>query len=162
MLVKGATGGTPTGTHHCLWGDRPWDVKYCKLRREISLTIFSCDQAALWMVQSVCLPIFPSVCLYVCHTFWQCSCHNIVIKFSKVITIDKSDTHAKGQDQRSRPQSLKPNLAVSGLWNNAQNLLGLGRSDLFFKVIRQISRSQGTKKSQILTRTASFWIVTLV
>ena len=31
--------------------------------------IFSCDQAALWLVQSVRPSIRPSVCLSVCHTF---------------------------------------------------------------------------------------------
>ena len=30
---------------------------------------FSCDQAALWMVQSVCPSVRPSVCPSVCHTF---------------------------------------------------------------------------------------------
>ena len=64
------------------------------------LYIFSCDQAALWMVQSVCL----SVCLSVRLSgtpFWLCSHHHIIMKFSVVITNDKSDVHAKGQGQRS-------------------------------------------------------------
>ena len=34
-----------------------------------SRRVFSCDQAALWMVFSVRLSVYPSVCLYVCHTF---------------------------------------------------------------------------------------------
>ena len=59
---------------------------------DISLPpIISWDQAALWMVQSVCLP----VCLSVSHT--------ILTMFpSGVITNDRSDIHAKGQDQRSK------------------------------------------------------------
>ena len=63
--------------------------------------IFSCDQAALWMVQSVrpsvCLSVRPSVT-----PFWLCSHHPIIMKFSGVITSDKSDVHAKGQGQRSK------------------------------------------------------------
>ena len=48
-----------------------------------------------------------SVCLSVCLSvtpFWLCSHHRIVMKFSGVITNDKSDVHAKGQGQRSRSQ----------------------------------------------------------
>ena len=51
---------------------------------------FSCDQAALWMVQSVCPSVTP---------FWLCSPHRII---TKVITNDKSDIHAKSQGQRSK------------------------------------------------------------
>ena len=62
--------------------------------------------------------ISPSVCLSVClpvTLFWQCSSHLIIMKFSGVITIDKSDVHArvKARGQRSRSQRSKPNLAVS-------------------------------------------------
>ena len=67
--------------------------------------LVSCDQAALWMVLSVC----PSVTL-----FSLCSHHRIIMKFSGVITNDRSEIHAKGQGQRSRSQRSKPNLAVSG------------------------------------------------
>ena len=90
----------------------------CANDRELAIythtVIFSCDQAALWMVQSVC----PSVCLSVCLSvtpFWLCSHHPIIMKFSGVITSDKSDVHAKGQGQRSRSQRSRPNLTVSGL-----------------------------------------------
>ena len=38
-----------------------------------------------------------------------------IMKFSGVITNDKSDVHAKGQGQRSRSQRSTPNLTVSGL-----------------------------------------------
>ena len=76
--------------------------------------VFSCDQAALQMVFSVC----PSVCLSVCLSvtpFWLCSHHHIIMKFSGVITNDQSKVHAKGQGQRSRSQRSQPNLTVSGL-----------------------------------------------
>ena len=79
-----------------------------------SYTIFSCNQAALQMVFSV----RPSVCLSVrlsVTPFSPCSHHRIIMKFSGVITMVKSDVHAKGQGQRSRSQRSTPNLAVSGL-----------------------------------------------
>ena len=78
--------------------------------------IFSCDQAALWMVLSVLLSVChtflaatkqlyewfsPSVCPSVT-PFSPCSHHRIIMKFSGVITNDKSGVHAKGQGQRSR------------------------------------------------------------
>ena len=47
--------------------------------------------------------------------FSPCSHHRIIMKFSGVITMVKSDVHAKGQGQRSRSQRSTPNLAVSGL-----------------------------------------------
>ena len=55
---------------------------------------------------------FPSVRLSVT-PFWLCSHHRIIMKFSGVITNDKSDVHAKGQGQRSKVK-VTPNLAVSG------------------------------------------------
>ena len=79
--------------------------------------IFSCDQAALWMVfsvrLSVCLSVCPSVCLSVCPSvrlsvcpsvtpFWLCSHHRIIMKFSGVITLDQGKVYAKGQGQRSK------------------------------------------------------------
>ena len=53
-------------------------------------SLFSCDQAALWMVFSVRL----SVCLSVT-PFWLCSHHRIIMKFSGVITKDQGNAHAK-------------------------------------------------------------------
>ena len=58
-------------------------------------SIFSCDQAALRTLLSV----RPSVCRSVT-PFSLCSSHRIIMKFLGVITIDKSDVHAKGQGQR--------------------------------------------------------------
>ena len=49
------------------------------------------------------------------------------------------------------------------LWNDAQSLKQHRRGALlFFKVIRQISRSHEIKKLQILTRIDCFWTVTSV
>ena len=82
---------------------------------KLCFTIFSCNQAAIKTLPSVC----PSIRLYLRPSvtpFWQCSCHGIILKFSGVITIDKRDIHAKGKGQRSRSQRSRPNVAISGLW----------------------------------------------
>ena len=130
--------------------------------------VFSCDQAALWMVQSVrlsvCLSVCPSVCLSVT-PFWLCSHHHIIIKFSGVITSDKSDVHAKGQGQRSkvkvtevttqlyRFRTVTPVWIHVWWWNDAYSLIMLRRGALlFFKVICQISRSHGSKNRRIWPR----------
>ena len=70
-----------------------------------TINLFSCDQAALWMVFSVRLSVCPFVCLSVCPSvtpFWLCSHHRIIMKFSGVITTDQGKVHAKGQGQRSK------------------------------------------------------------
>ena len=60
-----------------------------------------------------------SVCLYICLSvtpFSLCSHHCIIMKFSGVISKDRSDVHAKGQSQRSKVKVTRsnPHLAVSG------------------------------------------------
>ena len=95
----------------------------------------------------------PSVCLSVT-PFWLCSHHRIIMKFIGVITNDKSDVHAKGEGQRSKVKVTEVNTQLSRFrtvipvsihiwwWNDAQSLMMLRRGALlFFKVIRQISRS---------------------
>ena len=82
--------------------------------------VFSCDQAALWMVFSVRLSVCPSVRLSVCPSvtpFWLCSHHRIIMKFSGVITLDQGKVHAKGQCQRSKVKvtEVTTQIFVSGL-----------------------------------------------
>ena len=126
--------------------------------------IFSCDQAALQMVFSVCLSVCPSVCPSVT-PFWLCSHHRIIMKFSGVITSDKSDVHAKGQDQRSKVKVTKVTTQLYRFrtvtpvwihiwwWNDAYSLIMLRRGALlFFKVICQISKSHGSKNRRIWPR----------
>ena len=116
-------------------------------------TIFSCDQAALQMVFSVCLSVAP---------FWLCSHHCIIMKFSGVITNDKSKVHAKGHGQRSKVKVTEVTTQLNRFrtvtlvwidiwwWNDAYSLMLLRRGALlFFKVIRQISRSHGSKNRGI-------------
>ena len=126
--------------------------------------IFSCDQAALQMVfsvrLSVCLSVRPSVT-----PFWLCSHQRIIMKFSGVITNDQSKVHAKGQGQRSkfkvtevttqlnRFRTVTPVWIHVWWWNDAYGLMLLRRGALlFFKVIRQISRSHGSKNRRIWPR----------
>ena len=93
--------------------------------------IFSCDQAAIWLVQSVCLSVRPSVCLSVT-PFSPC----IIMKFSGVITNDQSDVHAKGQGQRSKVKVTEVNTQLNRFrtvtpvwihiwwWNDAYSFQG--------------------------------------
>ena len=87
------------------------------------------------------------------------------MKFSGVITSDKSDVHAKGQGQRSkvkvtevttqlyRFRTVTPVWIHVWWWNDAYSLIMLRRGTLlFFKVICQISRSHGSKNHQIWPR----------
>ena len=88
--------------------------------------IFSCNQAALWMVQSVRL----SVCLSVCHTF--------LTSMQKV--------KVRGHDPTFRFRTVTPVWIHIWWWNDTYSLMLLRRGALlFFKVIRQISRSHGAK-----------------
>ena len=161
------------------WCSLAWISKdiYYKVWDEITYpfpnwNIFSCDQAALQMVFSVCL----SVCLSVCPPvrpsvrlsvtpFSPCSHHRIIMKFSGVITMVKSDVHAKGQGQRSKVKVTEVNTQLSRFrtltpvwihiwqWNHAHSWKQHRRGALlFFKVIRQIWRSYGSKNRWIWPR----------
>ena len=99
---------------------------------------FSCDQAALRTLLSICPSVTP---------FWQCFCHRI-LKISRVITIDRRDVHAKGQGQKRCPivlQGHPSNFKVTRL----KKVVNFDpnwafpdcNSSLFFEVIHQISRS---------------------
>ena len=110
----------------------------------------------------------PSVCLSVCLSvtpFSPCSHHRIIMKFSGVITMVKSDVHAKGQGQRSKVKVTEVNTQLSRFrtltpvwihiwqWNHTHSWKQRRRGALlFFKVIRQISRSHGSKNRRIWPR----------
>ena len=137
-------------------------------RMVIVLMIFSCDQAALWMVFSVCPSVRLSVCLSVCLSvtpFWLCSHHRIIMKFLGVITKDQGKVHAKGQGQRSKVKVTEVTTQLNRFrtvtpvwihiwwWNDTYSLMLLRRGALlFFKVIRQISRSHDAKNRGIWPR----------
>ena len=113
---------------------------------------------------SVRLSVRPSVRLSVT-LFWLCSHHGIIMKFSGVITNDQRKVHAKGQGQRSKVKVTEVTTQLSRFptvtpvwihiwwWNDAYSLMLLRRGALlFFKVIRQISRSHGSKNCWIWPR----------
>ena len=113
-----------------------------------------------WYFPSVCPSVRPSVT-----PFSPCSHHRIIMKFSGVITMGKSDVHAKGQGQRSKVKVTEVNTQLSRFrtltpvwihiwpWNYAHSWKQHRRGALlFFKVIRQISRSHGSKNCRIWPR----------
>ena len=138
-----------------------------KVREQCTYSsVFSCDQAA---GRSSMYGIFcPSVCLSVCPSvtpFWLCSHHRIIMKFSGVITKDQGKVHAEGQGQRSKIKvtevtnqlncfrTVTPVWIHIWWWNDAYSLIMLRRgAQLFYKVIRQISRSHGYKNRRIWPR----------
>ena len=134
----------------------------------INHPIFSCDQAALWMVQSVCLSVCLSVRLSVT-PFSLCFHHRIIMNLSGDITNDRSDVHAKGQGQRSKVKVTEVKTQLNRFrtvtpvwihiwwWNDAHSLMLLRRGALLcFKVICQISRSHGSKNRRIWPRLGVF------
>ena len=117
-----------------------------------------------WFTPSVCLSVRVSVRLSVT-PFSPCSHHRIIMKFSEVITMVRSDVHAKGQGQRSKVKVTEVNTQLSRFrtltpvwihiwqWNHAHSWKQHRRGALlFFKVIRQISRSHGSKNCRIWPR----------
>ena len=65
-----------------------------------------------WFSPSVRPSVRPSVCLSVT-PFSPCSYHRIIMKFSGVITMVRSDVHAKGQGQRSKVKVTEVNTQLS-------------------------------------------------
>ena len=126
--------------------------------------IFSCWPSSSMngiFCPSVCLSVCPSVCLSVT-PLWLCSHHRIIMKFSGVITKDQGNVHAKGQGQRSKVKVTEVTTQLNRFrtvtpvwihiwwWNDTYSLMLLRRGALmFFKVIRQISRSHGSKNCRI-------------
>ena len=117
-----------------------------------------------WYFLSVCPSIRLSVCPPVT-PFWLCSHHRIIMKFSGVIIQDQGKVHVKGKDQRSevkvtevttqlnRSRTVTPVWIHMWWWNYTYSSMLLRRGALlFFKVIRQISRSHGAKNRQIWLR----------
>ena len=117
-----------------------------------------------WYFLSVRLSVCMSVRLSVT-PFWLCSHHRIVMKFSGVITTDQGNVHAKGQGQRSKVKVTEVTTQLSRFrtvtpvwihicwWNDIYSLMLLRRGALLFcKVIRQISRSHGSKNRRIWPR----------
>ena len=109
-----------------------------------------------WYFLSVCPSVTP---------FWLCSHHRFIMKFSGVITKDQGKVHGKDQGQRSkvkvtevttqlnRFRTVTPVWIHTWWWNATYSLMLLRRGALlFFKVIRQISRSHSAKDCRIWPR----------
>ena len=122
--------------------------------------IFSCDQAAIWLVQSVCPSVRPSVRLSVCpsvrHTFltmFSSSYHHEIFRsyyqWQKWRPCKRSRskvTVTEVTTRFNRFRTVTPVWIHIWWWNDAYSLIMHRRGALlFFKVIRQISRSHGSK-----------------
>ena len=127
--------------------------KWISLKEICSLFFFSCDQAALWMAQSVRPSVCPSVCLS--HLFnyvpMASSHHHEIFRsyyqWQKWCPCKRSRSKVKVTEVMtplSRFRTLTPVWIHIWRWNDAQSLMLLRRGALlFFKVIRQITRSHG-------------------
>ena len=96
----------------------PMATKWCT-KLQVALKrcpiVFSCDQAALWMVQSVRPSVRPSVCLS--HLFDYVPIILSSWNFQELLPVTKvtSMQKVKVRGQRSRSQRSQPNFTVSGL-----------------------------------------------
>ena len=111
------------------------------------------------------LSVFLSVCPSVRHTFltmFPSSYHHEIFRSYHQ---DQGNVHAKGQGQRSKVKVTEVTTQLSRFrtvtpvwihiwwWNDTYSLMLFRRGALlFFKVIRQISRSHGAKNRQIWPR----------
>ena len=146
-------------------------VVHCFISTIRNTQLFSCDQAALWMVQSVrpsvrpsvCLSVRPSVCLSVCHTcltMFPSSYHHEIFRsyyqWQKWRPCKRSRSEVKVTEvttQFNRFRTVTPVWIHIWWWNGTYSLMLLRRGALlFFKVIRQISRSHGAKNRRIWPR----------
>ena len=129
---------------------------YFMIHRKVVVIVYGCVPLKNWGFLAVTKQLYewssPSVCLSVrlsVTPFWLSSHHHIVMKFSGVITNDKSDVHKKGQGQRSKVKVTEVNTKLNRFrsvtpvwihiwwWNDAYSLMMLRRGALlFFKVIR--------------------------
>ena len=120
-------------------------------------SLFSCNQAALRLVQSVCLSIPPSVCpsVHRSHLFHYVPIIISSCNFQELLPLTQVMSMQKVKVKRSMSQRSKPNLAISGpllhefTYGNEMMYrawCGIRKGALLsFKVIHQISRSHETK-----------------
>ena len=143
-----------------------WDYgqqKSAKQLRYQRFQVFSCDQAALWMVQSVCPSVRLSVRLSVCHTFstmFPSSYHHEIFRsyyqWQKWRPCKRSRSKVKVTEvttQLNRFRTVTQVWIHIWWWNDVYSLMMLKRGALLFlKVMRQISRSHSSKKRRIWPR----------
>ena len=146
MVGAAPTGDAPTTSE---WSTILLPTKMQLILEVWGHIIFSCDQAALQMVFSVCLSVRLSVCPSVrlsVTPFWLCSHHCIIMKFLGVITNDERKVHAKGQGQRSKVKVTEVTTQLNRFWtvtpvwihiwwwNDAYSLMLLRRGALLSSV----------------------------
>ena len=145
---------------------KPWwhfGMQTCKGSVLGSFGIFSCDQAAIWLVQSVCPSVCPSV--RPSHLF-----HHVPIivsswNFQELLPWIEVTSMQKVKVRGQRVKVTEVNTQLSSFrtltpvwihiwqWNHAHSWKRHRRGVLlFFKVIRQISRSHGSKNRRIWPR----------
>ena len=137
------------------------NLTFCIPRGLYSYVLAATKQLYKWYFPSICLSVRLSVT-----PFWLYYHHRIIMKFSGVITIDQSKVHANGQGQRSKVKVTEVTTQRDWVrfrtvtqvwihirwWNDAYSLMLLRSALLYFKVIRQISRSHGSKNRRIWPR----------
>ena len=122
------------------------------------LLIFSCDQAALQMAFSVCPSVCPSVCLS--HLFDYVPIIRSSWNFQELLPMTRERSMQKVKvtevtTQLNRFRTVTPGWVHIWWWNDAYSLMLLRRGALLlFKVIRQISRSHGSKNRRIWPKLA--------
>ena len=158
--------GRPEGRK--FFGSQPTHDEFCHKKNPhfVTIEIFlaATKQLYEWFSPSVSLSVCPSVCLSVT-PFWLCYHHRIIMKFSGVITKDQGKVYAKGHGQRSKVKVTEVTTQLNRFrtvtpvwihiwwWNDAYSLIMLRRGALlFFKVIRKIWRSHGSKNRRIWPR----------
>ena len=87
------------------------DIRISDIRKSIWNQIFSCDQAALWMVFSVRLSVCPSHLFHYVPIIVSSWNFQELSPRTRVTSMQK----VKVRGQRSRSQRSQPNLTVSGL-----------------------------------------------
>ena len=128
------------------------------LKFSICLFLAATKQLYEWFSPSVCPSVRLSVCPSVCHTFltmFPSSYHHKIFRsyyqWQKWRPCKRSRSEVKGQGHRGhdpnfRFRTVTPVWIHIWWWNDTYSLMLLRRGALlFFKVIRQISRSHGAK-----------------
>ena len=113
----------------------------------VACHVFSCDQAALWMVFSVRLShLFDYVPIIVSSWNFQELSHWTRVRSMQKFKVRGQRSRSQRSRQTFRFRTVTPVWIHIWWWNDTYRLMLLRRGALmFFKVIRQISRSHGAK-----------------
>ena len=131
--------------------------------------VFSCNQAALRTLLSVCLSVRPSLC-HIFFTMFPSSCHlenfRSYYHWPTWCPCKRSRSKVKVTEVMtpfSRFRTVTPVWIHIWRWNVALSLMLLRRGALlFFKVILQISRSHSSKNRRIWPKLGVYGLLTQV